>query len=560
MNILKGIPISEGIGIGKSVIIKEHKFDLHKKQAVCIKEIERFRDSVKKLNDELESKILNAQSERAAVLEAHQLMLNDDIILSEVEDVINKEKCNAEYAVEICFEKFAKTFEIMEDELLSARSNDLRDLKISLLHILEGVLKTDIKALPKNSIIVCEELLPSMAMEINAKNIKGVLLKTVGKTSHTAIILRSLRIPCVSGIDGIKDDEELIIDGQNGEIIIDPDAENIQKYKKIQEEIKREKSVLEHFRGRQSLTKDNIKIQLCANVSMDSDITDAVSNDAQAIGLFRTEFFYMNKNSLPTEDEQFELYKKAASIFEEKGVIIRTLDIGGDKEIPYLGLKKEENPFLGWRAIRYCLSNEDIFITQIKAILRASNYGKIKIMLPMIISLDEIHKSKKLIDKAKKELSDNNIPFDKNIQLGIMIETPSAVFMADHLAEEVDFFSIGTNDLTQYISCVDRGNEKIAHLYSSFNPAVLKAIYIIGKAAKKYGIMCGVCGEAAGNPILTKFLIGCGINELSMSSNKILKIKKIVSETSFKEANKAVEQHINKLKNEEEALKFFGFL
>jgi len=476
--------------------------------------------------------------------------------MSDIEDIITTESCNGEYAVDTVFEQYAEVFRQSGDELMMMRAGDMRDIKNNLLAIMNGYELPDLSAMPKDSILVANELTTSLAACINATLVNGLITNLGGPTSHMAIIARSMGLPAVVGIGDIKHGGRLIVNGDNGEVIVDPTEAELTKYSEMKEERRRKIEALEKFRGLPSATLDGKHIELFANIGLEADISKARDADAEGVGLFRTEFLFMNRSTTPTEEEQFAVYRKAALAFGNHPVIIRTLDIGGDKEIEYLGLEKEENPFLGWRAIRYCIDREEVFSTQLRAILRASAFGKIRIMLPMIADIRELRHTKALIERLKEELTGQGYAFDRDIAVGIMIETPAAAVLAGAFAKESDFFSIGTNDLTQYVMAVDRGNQKVAKLYSEYNPAVLRLIYTVAKEAERHNIPCGVCGEAGAKPLLTKFLVGSGISELSMTGTSILEVRSIIRQMTFADTAARITASIEQLADIEDSLAF----
>lgn len=559
---LKGLGVSDGIGIGKAVVLENEEFDASKYEVDSNEEKIRLSNAVDTLLKTLEEKAEQASGEQAEILGSHVNMLQDPILMSDIVKLIKDENCNSEYASAAVFDQYIQIFLSSGDELLELRASDLKDIKNNLLATLLGKPLMDVSRLPAGTILVAEELTTSIAAGINPENISAIVTMMGGKTSHMAIIARSIGIPAVVGIsiEQIENGTSMIADGSHGILHLNPSEAQIKEYKEKQDVLEQNKLALEKFRGMKSITPDDREIELCANIGLELDIDVAVKSDAEGVGLFRTEFLYMNRNFAPGEEEQFNAYKKAAVAFKEGSVIIRTLDIGGDKEIPYMELEKEENPFLGWRAIRYCLDKNEIFLTQIRAILRASAFGSIKIMIPMISTVTEIKRAKKLIQQVKAELTKENIAFNKEIPVGIMVETPAAAILADQFAKEVDFFSIGTNDLTQYTMAVDRGNKKVADLYSTYNPAVLRLIYHTAQAAEKNGIMCGVCGESAADPLLIKFLIGSGINELSMSGVSILKAREIVRSSSYLELREKVKENLEQLQDVEDAVDFLQTL
>lgn len=562
MEISKATGVSEGIGIGRAVVVDTIIPDTGKRQGQSDVEKERLKNAVEKLTANIQKKASSASEEQAGILESHIMLLGDPFIISGIEEVIDRESCNSEYAVAEVMKNYIAMFRESGDELLAARSIDLKDIQDNLLMLLAGITPFDPGSIARGSVLVADELTTSVAAGISKELISAIVTRLGGRTSHTAIIARSLGIPAVSGADicEIADGELLVVDGTGGCVVRRPTDEQLEEYKAKREVDLERKKALEAYRGLESVTLDGRKIELCANIGLETDIVTAIEADAEGVGLFRTEFLYMDRPSIPNEEEQFSVYKKAAVAFGKRPVIIRTLDIGGDKAIPALGLDKEENPFLGWRAIRYCLDRKDVFRTQLRAVLRASAFGNIKIMIPMISGVEELKSSIALIEEVKRELKGEGVDFNECIDVGIMIETPSAAVLADRLAETADFFSIGTNDLTQYTLAVDRGNDKVANLYTTYNPAVLRLIYNVAQAAAEAGIMCGICGEAGGDPRMIRFLIGCGLSELSMTGNSILQARKIVRESSYEKLRDRVERKLWSLGSVGEAESFLDSL
>ncbi|MCL2163242.1 MAG: phosphoenolpyruvate--protein phosphotransferase [Oscillospiraceae bacterium] len=552
---LKGIGISRGIGIGVAYVVEEYVADVSKK-AGCAEEDSRFSLAVEKLTSFLEEKAAAATEEQAEILESHVMLLSDPVMISDIEDMIASERCNSEYAVNTVFEEYADILTQSGDELLMMRAGDMRDIKNNLLAVMNGHDLPDLSSIPMGSILTANELTTSLAAGINEKLVNGLITNVGGPTSHMAIIARSMDLPAVTGIGEIKHGDRVIINGETGEIIVDPTKAELAEYQALAEERRIQKEALEKFRGLPGKTVDGRHIELYANIGLEMDIKKTRDSDADGVGLFRTEFLFMNRNTAPSEEEQFAVYRKAAIAFGIRSVIIRTLDVGGDKDIPYLGLEKEENPFLGWRAIRYCLDSKDVFSAQLRAILRASAFGAVKIMFPMVSDVEELKRAKSLLSEIMNELTEQGIAFDKNITVGIMIETPAAAVMAGALAREADFFSIGTNDLTQYIMAVDRGNQKVAGLYSVYNPAVLRVIYSVANEALSHNVPCGVCGEAGADPLLTKFFVGCGVNELSMTHTSILEVKSVICGMNYANTRANIKESIQHLASIDDSIAF----
>lgn len=547
---LVGKGISEGIGLGKAVILKENELKIEKQKIEDISaEKQQIYDAVKEVESEIEKLIQNIDGTEKEIMQAYLMILQDPSLIQETIKIIEQDKCNSAYAVENGLNQIIKTFEEMDDPYMAARSRDIEDMKKRILAKLLKIEEIDLSKLPENTILVAKELSTSDTAKMNLKNISGIITEIGGVNSHMAIIARTNEIPAVVGIkhifENIKENDYIALNGATGEIFLNPTQEKIKELTKNQENIKQEKQELEKYKNKKAITKDGHQVELLANIGGPQDIQIVIDNTAEGVGLLRSEFLYMDAKDFPSEEEQFEAYKKIAESLENKRLVIRTLDIGGDKDLKYMKLPKEENPFLGYRAIRIYLDNVDLFKVQLRAILRASSYGNVAIMLPMISSIEELRKSKEIIEEVKQELKEKNIKFNENIEVGIMVEIPSSAVMADEFAKECDFFSIGTNDLIQYTIAVERGNEKLANLYSHFNPAVIRLIKSAIDGAHKNGILCGMCGEAAGDVRFIPLLVGLGLDEFSMNANKILKVRKLITDLDFEEckqlANKVLE-------------------
>lgn len=547
---LVGKGISEGIGLGKAVILKENELKIEKQKIEDISaEKQQIYDAVKEVESEIEKLIKNIDGTEKEIMQAYLMILQDHSLIQETIKIIEQEKCNSAYAVEKGLNQIIKTFEEMDDPYMAARSRDIEDMKKRILAKLLKIEEIDLSKLPENTILVAKELSTSDTAKMNLKNISGIITEIGGVNSHMAIIARTNEIPAIVGIkhifENIKENDFIALNGATGEIFLNPTQEKIEELTKNQENIKQEKQELEKYKNEKAITKDGHQVELLANIGGPQDIQIVIDNTAEGVGLLRSEFLYMDAKDFPSEEEQFEAYKKIAESLENKRLVIRTLDIGGDKDLKYMKLPKEENPFLGYRAIRIYLDNVDLFKVQLRAILRASNYGNVAIMLPMISSIEELRKSKEIIEEVKQELKTKNIKFNENIEVGIMVEIPSSAVMADEFAKECDFFSIGTNDLIQYTIAVERGNEKLANLYSHFNPAVIRLIKSTIEGAHKNGILCGMCGEAAGDVKFIPLLVGLGLDEFSMNANKILKARKLITDLDFEEckqlANKVLQ-------------------
>lgn len=548
----KGVNASSGIGIGKAVIVEETELVIQRETvADSVAEVERFKSALEQTMQETEAMAADLAQrigeKEAEIMNGHLMLLMDPMLTGEVETSISSEQICGEYAIEQVFTMYAGVFAAMDDELMQQRATDMLDLKTRLQKTMMGVASANIADLPAGTILVARDLTPSMTAGINPEHVTGIVTELGGKTSHSAILARALEIPAVVAVggflDNVKNGDEIVLDGSTGAVYVNPDASVADEYRQKREAFLKEKKELEQYIGKPTVTKDGVSVELVANIGRPEDVEKVLQYDGEGVGLFRTEFLFMDRNAMPTEEEQFEAYKTVAEKLEGKPVIIRTLDIGGDKEIPYMGLAKDENPFLGYRAIRLCLDRkEDIYRPQLRALLRASAYGKIRIMIPMVTCIDELREAKALIAEIKGELDGLGVAYDKDIQVGVMMETAAASLVADLFAKEADFFSIGTNDLTQYTMAVDRGNDKVSYLYSTFNPAVLRSIRHIIACGRAEGIMVGMCGEAASDPMMIPLLLAFGLNEFSMSASAILKSRKMITGYSMEELQAVAEK------------------
>lgn len=541
----KGIAGSAGYGVGKVVIISDAKPEYENRTITDTDaEIKRYDDAVaaftEKTHAMAEAMKESVGEHNAEILEGHILLLTDPGMDEITKGAIMSGTC-AEAAFESTCDMFAGMFQMADDELTRQRATDIGDIKVRMLKILTGTPDVNISEVPAGTILVAEDLTPSMTAGIVKENVAGIITAVGGKTSHSAILARALEIPAVLSVDGIvdkvSDGMTAVVDGCDGICILDPSQEEIEKYQAKREKYLSDKALLEVYIGKDTVTADGVKVHLYGNIGNPEDAKQVAACDGEGVGLFRTEFLFMGASELPSEEEQFQAYKAAAETMEGREVIIRTLDVGGDKDIPYLGLEKEDNPFLGFRAVRYCLQNKDSYRVQLRALLRASAFGDIKIMVPLVTCVDEIRSVKALVKELMAELDAENIAYNKDIQVGAMIETPAASLIADLLAKEADFFSIGTNDLTQYTMAVDRGNAKVAYLYSSYNPAVLRSMKNIIEAANAAGIMVGMCGEAAADPLLIPLLISFGLGEFSVSATSVLATRGTIAKWSKAEAD-----------------------
>ncbi len=546
----EGVNASDGIGIGVARVAVEPdlSFTPHPVEDAAA-EKGRYEEArarfIEMTDKQIESMQARGLVAEAGIMGAHKEFAEDDGLIEQITADIDAGKC-AEQAVKDAYDMYYDMFSAMEDELFRERAADIADVRTGLLAFLLGQELVDLSSLPENSIVVVSELTPSMTADIDKDNVAAIVTETGGRTSHAAIICRALEIPAVLSVEGatknITAGALCIVDGGKGTVIVDPDTDTLSTYRERAKALAEEKAALEAFRGIPTKTADGIEKLLVANIGNPSDAAGALEHDCEGVGLFRSEFLFMDATELPSEEEQFAAYQKVALAMKDKPVIIRTLDVGGDKEIPYMDLPKEENPFLGYRAIRYCLNNPEEYKVQLRALLRASAYGDIKIMVPLVTCIDEIRKVKALVEECKKELDARGIAYNPNIEIGTMVETPAASLIADVLAAECDFFSIGTNDLIGYTMCADRGQDKVAYLYNPYQPAVLRSLQRIISEGNKAGIMVGMCGEAAADPLFIPVLIGFGLGEFSVSAPSILKARRIISLWTKEEADALVEK------------------
>lgn len=541
---MKGLGTSVGIGIGKVLIYKEPEIKISKNSiSNSEQEIERLNQSIHKAIMEIDN-IYNITLEKvgqpeAEIFAAHKMILEDPEYISAVKEKILTDNVNSEWAVREITNSYISLFQEMEDEYLRARVVDIKDVSDRVLKILLNIETKDLSLINRETIIVARDLTPSDTAQINKDMVVGIVTEIGGRTSHISIMARTMNIPAICGVEDItdivKEDDLMIINGSTGDIIINPTVNEVISYRKEKEDLEKLRKELEKLKGQESISKDGYKVELAGNIGTLQDIDKVIENDGEGVGLYRTEFLYMYNDKLPTEEEQFEAYKIVAERLKGKPLVIRTLDVGGDKDIPYLNIPKEMNPFLGYRAIRFCLDNKEIFITQVRAILRASAYGNVKIMFPMISNIEELRESKLIVEGVKEELRKENIEFNENIEIGIMVEIPAVAIHSRQFAKEVDFFSIGTNDLIQYTLAVDRGNQKISNLYNQFHPAILSLIKMTIDNGHKEGIWVGMCGEVAGDEKLIPILLAMGLDEFSMSASSILKARHLIRNTSKKE-------------------------
>jgi phosphotransferase system enzyme I (PtsI) len=540
-----GIAASRGIGIGSICVITEHELkydavkveDTESEKARFDKAVEQFKKETAEMAEDIRKRIGPKEAE---ILEGHLVMMSDPSMSGEMGKMIAAGQC-AESAVEAVCDMFIGMFSKMDDDMMRQRASDISDIKVSLLKILLGIEDIDISKVAPGTILVARDLTPSMTSQIVKENVAGIITEVGGKTSHSAILARALEIPAVLSVPDIttlvKDKDTAIVDGTEGNVYINPEGDILSQYIIKREDYIKKQAELKGFLGKETVTADGINLELFCNIGTPKDAKKAVECDGEGVGLFRSEFLFMDNTKMPTEDEQFAAYKEAAETLGGKPVIIRTLDVGGDKDIPYLNIKKEENPFLGYRAVRYCLGNRDNYMIQLRAIVRASAFGKVKIMVPLVTCVEEIRAVKEMVAEIKKDFDANGIAYDKDIEIGCMIETASASLIADLLAKESDFFSIGTNDLTQYTMSVDRGNADVAYLYSTFQPSVLRSIKHIIECGVEAGIPVGMCGEAAADPLMIPLLISFGLTEFSVNPVLVLTARCIISKWTKQEAD-----------------------
>lgn len=561
---MKGLGTSVGIGIGKVLIYKEPKMDIVKENILDLElEMSRLENALKKAIKEIEhiynTTLTTVGEKEAEIFTAHKMILEDPEYIGSIKEKIRTENINSEWAIKEVTNFYIEIFNNIEDEYIKERVQDIKDVSNRILKILLNIEAKDLTSITEKTIIVAHDLTPSDTAQINKEMVVGIVTEIGGRTSHTSIMARTMNIPAISGVENIinmvEDNDVMIVDGSTGDILINPSDEDIIIYESKQKEFIELRKRLEEMKGKESISKDGYKVEIAGNIGTLEDIDKVIENDGEGVGLYRTEFLYMYRDRLPTEEEQFEAYKVVAEKLGQKPLVIRTLDVGGDKEIPYLNIPKEMNPFLGYRAIRYCLENAEIFRTQLRAILRASAYGNIKIMFPMISDIKEVREGKKIIKEVMEELRKENILFNENIEIGIMVEIPAVAVHSRVFAKEVDFFSIGTNDLIQYSLAVDRGNQHISHLYNQFHPAVLSLIKMTIDNGHKEGIWVGMCGEVAGDEKLIPLLLAMGLDEFSMNSSSILKARHLIRNIS-KEEMESILDEILSLPTAEDVEKF----
>ncbi|MCA1201583.1 phosphoenolpyruvate--protein phosphotransferase [Priestia flexa] len=549
---IQGIAASSGIAIAKAFRLENPELTVEKKSVSDVEaEVARLEEALATSRSELETIKEHARKElgedKAEIFAAHLLVLSDPELINPIKDKITGENVNAEVALDEVAAMFINMFESMDNEYMKERAADIRDVTKRVLAHLLGVNVSNPSMISEEVVIIAEDLTPSDTAQLNRKFVKGFTTDIGGRTSHSAIMARSMEIPAVVGTKTVMEDIEngtlVIVDGLDGNVIVNPSEETIKAYEKKAEEYAAQKAEWAKLVNEKTVSADDHHVELAANIGTPEDVKGVLENGGEGVGLYRTEFLYMGREELPTEEEQFTSYKTVLERMEGKPVVVRTLDIGGDKELPYLNLPKEMNPFLGFRAIRLCLEMQDMFRTQLRALLRASVYGNLKIMFPMIATVDEFRKAKAILLEEKAKLEAEGVSVSDNIEVGMMVEIPSSAVIADLFAKEVDFFSIGTNDLIQYTLAADRMNERVSYLYQPYNPAILRLVNMVIKAAHKEGKWVGMCGEMAGDEIAIPILLGLGLDEFSMSATSILKARSQIRQLSKAD----IEPHLDEI-------------
>ncbi|MBC2182417.1 phosphoenolpyruvate--protein phosphotransferase [Listeria sp. FSL L7-0233] len=557
---LKGIAASDGIAIAKAYLLVEPDLSYEKTEVTDIEsEVKRFESALEVSKKELsmirEKAAKDLGEDKAQIFDAHLLVLNDPELTGPIEESIKNAKTNAETALQETTDMFIGMFESMDNEYMRERAADIKDVRKRVLSHLLGVTIPNPALIDEEVVVVAADLTPSDTAQLNRNFVKGFVTDIGGRTSHSAIMARSLEIPAVVGTKevtaSVAKNDIVIIDGLEGNVIIHPTEEQIAHYEKIKSDFALQQAEWDKLKNEKTVSKDGVHVELAANIGTPNDLEGVISNGGEAVGLYRTEFLYMGRDNFPTEEEQFEAYKAVVSGMDGKSVVVRTLDIGGDKTLPYLELPEEMNPFLGFRAIRLCFANEELFRTQLRALLRASVYGNLKIMFPMIATVNEFRQARDILLDEKAKLKAAGTEVSDSIELGIMIEIPAAAVLADQFAKEVDFFSIGTNDLIQYTMAADRMNERVSYLYQPYNPSILRLVKMVIDASHKEGKWTGMCGEMAGDQTAVPLLLGLGLDEFSMSASSILKSRSLIKRLDQSEMVKLAEEALNKSTAEE---------
>ncbi|EAF1634666.1 phosphoenolpyruvate--protein phosphotransferase [Listeria monocytogenes] len=557
---LKGIAASDGIAIAKAYLLVEPDLSYEKTEVTDVEsEVKRFESALEVSRTELsmirEKAAKDLGEDKAQIFDAHLLVLNDPELTGPIEESIKNSKTNAETALQETTDMFIGMFESMDNEYMRERAADIKDVRKRVLSHLLGVTIPNPALIDEEVVVVAADLTPSDTAQLNRNFVKGFVTDIGGRTSHSAIMARSLEIPAVVGTKevtaSVAKNDIVIIDGLEGNVIIHPTEEQIAHYEKIKSDFALQQAEWDKLKNEKTVSKDGVHVELAANIGTPNDLEGVISNGGEAVGLYRTEFLYMGRDNFPTEEEQFEAYKAVVSGMDGKSVVVRTLDIGGDKTLPYLELPEEMNPFLGFRAIRLCFANEELFRTQLRALLRASVYGNLKIMFPMIATVNEFRQARDILLDEKTKLKAAGTEVSDSIELGIMIEIPAAAVLADQFAKEVDFFSIGTNDLIQYTMAADRMNERVSYLYQPYNPSILRLVKMVIDASHKEGKWTGMCGEMAGDQTAVPLLLGLGLDEFSMSASSILKSRSLIKRLDQSEMVKLAEEALNKSTAEE---------
>lgn len=559
-NYIKGIAASDGVAIARAYLLVEPdlSFDNNKVSDVNA-EVKKFQNAINTSKIELTKIRNNAEqnlgADKAAIFDAHLLVLDDPELIQPIEEKINNEQVNAPTALTEVTDQFITIFDSMDNEYMKERAADIRDVRKRVLANLLGVELPNPSMIDESVVIIGNDLTPSDTAQLNKEFVQGFVTNIGGRTSHSAIMSRSLEIPAVVGSKTITDEvnqgDMVIVDGLTGEVIVDPTSDEVIAYENKRERFFEDKKELQKLRDEETVTVDGVHAELAANIGTPNDLSGVIENGAEGIGLYRTEFLYMGRDQLPTEDEQFEAYKEVIQSMDGKRVVVRTLDIGGDKELPYLDLPDEMNPFLGYRAIRLCLDQPEIFRPQLRALLRASVYGKLNIMFPMVATIQEFRDAKAILLEEKENLTNEGVDVSDDIEIGIMVEIPSTAALADVFAKEVDFFSIGTNDLIQYTMAADRMSERVSYLYQPYNPAILRLVKQVIEASHKENKWTGMCGEMAGDETAIPILLGLGLDEFSMSASSVLKARRQIKGLSKNEMNELAERAIDCATTEE---------